>query len=104
MLFYHFQALVTPFFKTFIIKGYAKNGRTAPSCPFHALMTSFPDMACINEEPTGYTNKDTMGAINETAIGAIIPAHNVPRTYSYSPISVETSRTMIGMKENVLDF
>ena len=86
---------MTPFSKTFIIKGYANNGRIPSSCPFHASMTSFPDIAFINEEDTGCINEDVRDAINEPAIAAIIPAHSVLRTSPYGLILVDTFWTMI---------
>ena len=72
MLFFHFPALVTPFPRTFIIKGNANNRRIQPSCPL------FPDIAFINEEASSCTNKEATVAINEAVIGAIIAPRNPP--------------------------
>ena len=57
MLLYSFPALLTPFARTFFIKGNANDGRNPYSCPF-------PAIAFINEEATG--------CINQAAIGPIV--------------------------------
>ena len=76
MLSYLLSAIVTPFPRTFIIKVNANNGRIQQSCPFPALMTPFAVTAFINEEATVCINGETIGAINEAAIGAIIAGRN----------------------------
>ena len=63
MLLYPLAALLTPFSRTSIIKGNAKNGRNSPS-------DHFPVTAYINEEATGSINKETIVAIKEAAIDA----------------------------------
>ena len=62
-------AFLTPFPRTFIIKGNASNGRNPPSCPYSALMTPFPVMAFINKEATDCINEESIGAINEATVG-----------------------------------
>ena len=66
---------MTSFWRAFIIKGNANNGRIPPSCHFSARMTLFPVIAFINEEATG--------CINEEAIGAIIGGRNPPSCFFY---------------------
>ena len=68
MLLYPRPALVTPFSRTFINKGNAKNGRIPPYCSFPTLMTPFPATGCTSEE--------AISAINETVIGTIIAGRN----------------------------
>ena len=51
------HALVTPFPRTFVIKGNANNGRNPPFSPFPALMTSFSGIAFINDETIGCMKK-----------------------------------------------
>ena len=70
MLLYPFPALLTPFPRTFIVKGNANNGIIPSSCPFLVLVAHFPVIAFINEE--------AKGAINEAATGAIIAPINSP--------------------------
>ena len=75
---------MTAFSRIFIIKGNANNRRNQLSCPFPILMTPFPVIAFINEEP--------IRAVNEAAIGAIIAPRN-PLTFFIScyPVSVAAS-------------
>ena len=66
-----FPALVTTFCITFIIKGNAYNRRNTNLGPF-------PDIAFINEEPTGCINGETIDAVNEVAISFIIAPRTSP--------------------------
>ena len=45
-----FSAFITPFSRTFIIKGNANNEKNPPSCPFLALMAPFLVTAFISEQ------------------------------------------------------
>ena len=76
MLLCPLPALLTPFHRTFIIKGNANNGIILPSCPFPAIVKPFPEKAFINKEATGRINEEAIGGINEAAIVAIIAATN----------------------------
>ena len=69
---------MTPFPRTFIIKGNANTERISPSCPFPALVTRFPDITFINEETTGCITEEAKGAITERAKGAITAPKNPP--------------------------
>ena len=64
MLLYPLPALLTPFPRTFVIKGNVNNGRILPSYPF-------PDIVFTNEEATGCINEEAMIAVNEAVVGAI---------------------------------
>ena len=77
MLLYPFPALATPFSRTFIVKGNINNGRNPVSFPFPALVTTFPDIAVINEEATRCIYEKAICAINEATIGAIIVPQNL---------------------------
>ena len=81
MLSYPLPALVTPFPRTFIIKGNANNERNPPSC-------SSPVIAFINEKVTGCVNEEATGAINEAVIGSIIASRNPPSCFFISFFNV----------------
>ena len=65
MLLYPIPALLTPFPRTFIIKGNADEGKNSPSCPFPALMTSFPDIEFLNEETTSCISGKVIGSMKQ---------------------------------------
>ena len=65
MLLFPYPALLTPFSKTFIIKGNANNRRNSPSGPF-------PDITFINKDVNKDINEEPISAIDEAVIGAII--------------------------------
>ena len=81
MLLYSLSALLTPFPRTFIIKGNAKN---PPFC-------RFPVIVFINKEGTGSINEEATGVINEIAIGAIIAPRNPPSCFFISCFTVSLS-------------
>ena len=78
MLLYPLSALLTPFPRTFIIKGNAKN----------PLFCPFPVIVFISKEATGSINEETTGVINEIAIGAIIVPRNPPSFFLISCFTV----------------
>ena len=57
MLWYLLPGRLTPFPKTFNIKGNANNGRIQPSYPFPVLMAFFPDIALIKKETASWMNE-----------------------------------------------
>ena len=80
-----FPALITPFSDiTFIIKGNANNGRNLPLFPF-------PVIAFIKEETEDCINGETISAIKEAAIGAIIPLRNPPSCFFISCFTVSVA-------------
>ena len=75
-----FHALLTPFPKTFIIKGKANP-------PF----SPFPNIAFITEEATDSINEEAIGAANEAAISAIIaPKNSLFRFFFHAHCSSST--------------
>ena len=70
-----FLAHVTPFPRTFIIKGNTNDGKNLPSCPF-------PVISFINGEATGCVNDEAIGTINKVSIDAPI-AIIAPKTYTF---------------------
>ena len=84
MLLYPLPAFLTPFPRTFIIKGNANNGRNLPSCPF-------PVIAFINEEEIGCVNEETVYVINEAAIDAIRTPRNTPSCFFISCLTASVA-------------
>ena len=87
MLLYAFPALLTPFARTFFIKGNANDGRNPYSCPF-------PAIAFINEEATGCINEEAIGTINQAAIGPIVAPRKLLSCFffiSYFTVSIAPS-------------
>ena len=76
-----FLLFLTPFLRTFIIKGNANNGRNPPSCSFPAIMTPFLVIAFINEEAMGSIYEEAIGTINEAVLSAIIAGRNPPSRF-----------------------
>ena len=74
MVLFPLPALVTPFPRTFIIKGNGNNGRNPLSSPF-------PLIVFINEEATSSMSEEATGAINEAAIGATVASRNPPSCF-----------------------
>ena len=68
----HFSALVTPFPKTFFIKGNANNNKITPFCYFLFTVIEY-----INEEATGCVNEEAIGAIKEADMIFNIHNHNL---------------------------
>ena len=71
MLLHPLPALVSPFPRTFIIKGNFNNGKNSSSCPSR-------DIAFINEEATG--------CMNEAAIGASIVPRNLSSCFLFDAL------------------
>ena len=76
--------LVTPFPRTFIIRGNANNERNPPFCTFPAVLTRFPVTALINEKASRSINEEATGGYNE---GAIIAERNAPSCFLFHILS-----------------
>ena len=63
-----------------MLKVHLKMEKNPSSCPFHILMTPFPDISFIN--------KERMGAINESAVRTIIAPKNPPSCFFISCFAV----------------
>ena len=84
---YPLPALVTPFPRTFIIKGNANNERNPPSC-------TSPVIAFINAKATGCVNEEAIRAFNEAVIGSIIAPRNPPSCFFISFFNVSLASSI----------
>ena len=68
---YPLPSLLIRFFRAFTSKDFANNGRKLPSYPLRVI-------ALVNKNVTSFINEETIDAISEKLVGAIITPRNYP--------------------------